>query len=367
MFRLRAVEWLVLCFIAFVVVWAGPGALSTWPAFTDRAGAVTVAVLVVALVHELVRWRRSRRVLPRATWLSLLPLAFALGLTASDGAFWSALAQAPTAADALLLAGKRVLVVLALAVPVPLAVLWAAQFAEGTPRLGLGLKTFAGAVREWAPLVFLLSGYAWMRAVAPVPERTYDAELAAADVWLFGVDPLDWLSRFIHPALSELLAFVYASYALLFPVCLGVVAFVGGPKALREASFGLGLALVTAYVSYALVPVRGPVLERGFDTSLELYLVRDVKEALMDRLRHTYDCFPSMHTAATVLLVALTFRASKRVGWWLLPIVTLMPLACVYLRYHYVVDVLAGEALAFAVLAVLAVRARWLERAEPQP
>lgn len=77
----------------------------------------------------------------------------------------------------------------------------------------------------------------------------------------------------------------------------------------------------------------------------------------MDATRITYDCFPSMHTCCTVLLGWSAFRHVRPLFWWILPIVVSMPLACVYLRYHYVVDVLAGLALA-AVMIWLTPRLR---------
>jgi membrane-associated phospholipid phosphatase len=57
--------------------------------------------------------------------------------------------------------------------------------------------------------------------------------------------------------------------------------------------------------------------------------------------------FPSGHTmiAAAVLIVA--FRRARRLFWFLLPVGIGLIVSTVYCRYHYLVDVLAGLALAF--------------------
>ena len=45
----------------------------------------------------------------------------------------------------------------------------------------------------------------------------------------------------------------------------------------------------------------------------------------------------------------LRWRHARGLFWAMAPIALSIPFACVYLRYHYVVDVLAGIALAIAV------------------
>ena len=95
--------------------------------------------------------------------------------------------------------------------------------------------------------------------------------------------------------------------------------------------------------------MKGPLLSRSFAVSLDLYLIADVKEAMMDKTRIGFDCFPSMHTGATLLLSGYSYKFLRPIFWAALPMVVSIPFACVYLRYHYVVDVLAGVLLAVAI------------------
>ena len=81
--------------------------------------------------------------------------------------------------------------------------------------------------------------------------------------------------------------------------------------------------------------------------SLDAYLGKRLKEQLMDRTRVPRDCFPSLHTGASLVLLWGAYRSSPRLFWLLCPIVLSIPLACVYLRYHYAVDdIIAGAVLA---------------------
>jgi membrane-associated phospholipid phosphatase len=74
----------------------------------------------------------------------------------------------------------------------------------------------------------------------------------------------------------------------------------------------------------------------------------------MDETRITWDCFPSMHTTATLVMGAGLYRHARKAFFVLLPIIASIPFACVYLRYHYVIDVLV--AFPYAALLVLVSR-----------
>jgi membrane-associated phospholipid phosphatase len=133
----------------------------------------------------------------------------------------------------------------------------------------------------------------------------------------------------------------------------------GGRRALREGITALCLGMALTYVGYSLVPVAGPVMTMHFQVSLDLYYIKEVKEMLMDRSRIRYDCFPSFHTAGSLIMVWLCWRHARRVFWLTVPMAASTPLACVYLRYHYVTDVIAGVVLFVAVAYVVP---RWLRR-----
>lgn len=371
---LRAVEWAGLAFLCFVFA---RGGLDVFREFRQFAGLRTVAVFcafgavaTVALIVRVARqpWPADTQIF-RRLWLTLgavalLPLGFALYAGLTGGTLRH---EVPTLrlAQAIPVVANVVLQIVGFGLPTIL--LWAAVGAHVQVNGALDARQFlvgsARAVlhdlREWAPLLLILSGYAWMAALFRGHEiHDLDAQFAAADRALFfGRDPLDLLEHVISRPLSEWLAFAYSFYAVLFPLVLGGVLLRGKDAGVREASFTIGISLLVAYVSYSLLPVKGPVLSREFSVSLEIYAVAAVKEAMMDATRVTYDCFPSMHTCTTVLLARLAWRYVRGLFWFTLPVVVSIPFACVYLRYHYVVDVLAGLSLAAVMIAA---ERRWL-------
>lgn len=365
----RPLEYVMGGFVLFVVAWAGPAAFSRWG---ELAGQRTLTVLfALGLVSLLglgqrfartawppgseVTRRRHARLLP----VVLLPLFIVAGAVLKDPELWAKFREAPLA-ELLAMATTAGLHVLGFGLPA--VMLWVAVGLDVQRHGALDASRFlresavglARALREWGPLLFALSAYAWMDAVVQgprVPGR--DALMASIDRAMFGgVDPLDLLERVISRPLSEWLAFSYSFYAVLYPLVLGVLFFQARPGPFREASFAIGAALFIAYVGYALVPVKGPLLTRGFSVSLDYWVIGAVKEAAMDATRITWDCFPSMHTCASALMGWAAWRHARRLFWGIAPMVVSMPLACVYLRYHYVVDVLAGLTLAALMVAL---------------
>jgi hypothetical protein len=364
---LRPLEWALLGFFAFVLVRAGPAVFSGWKDLLG--GRATTVLFTLGLVSAIqLFWRftalpwsarltaGARRMVWTALPLSLLPWGFALSVVLRSPLVQEDLMQAQPR-TALAAGAGMFMFTVGFGLPTFLGWLLFANLLREHgevrwPRVREALRASASAFRDWAPLLVVLSGYEWMRAVVDAGfTGPADDAMKAVDLRLFfGVDPLDLLQQLIWKPLTELLAFVYSFYAVLYPLVLGTVFVTGGAKALRISAFRVGCALLIAYVGYCLVPVKGPLFTRTFDVPLDTYLVGPIKEAMMDATRISYDCFPSMHTCCTLLLGICAWQFARKLFWVISPVVVLMPLACVYLRYHYVIDLIAGAALVYPLV-----------------
>ena len=78
------------------------------------------------------------------------------------------------------------------------------------------------------------------------------------------------------------------------------------------------------------------------------------------------DVFPSGHTQITLLVMVLAFRYRSRTRWFLLGIGSALIVATVYLRYHYVIDLLAGTLFAILTLQVASLLDSWWDRRRKQ-
>jgi membrane-associated phospholipid phosphatase len=227
-----------------------------------------------------------------------------------------------------------------------------------------GAPAAVDVLRDWAPPLALIYCYV---ALGPIlnqrlfPDR--DAAIARIDAFLFfGKDPLKLCEKIISAPLSEWLSACYVFYGPLYPLVLGAIFTKKERAPFREAAFAVTLVLAVGYVGYALVPVVGPLFAETFEKSLDLYYTGWLKDQLMDRTRVPRDCFPSLHTAASLTMLWSTVRHLPKFARFLFPVVISIPFACIYLRYHYVTDVLAGLAL-FATVALCTSRSERLQAA----
>lgn len=225
---------------------------------------------------------------------------------------------------------------------------------------------------DWLPAILCLLVYENMHdAVRLVHPDTLDAPLAAADAWLFGgVQPTLWLQRWSWPWLVDAAALAYSSY-FFTPTILAATLYAAGRRAEFHELMRVVIACFYAgFLGYILVPAVGPIhwLRDAYTDPVVLHgYVYDTAETLMNDLRSiNRDCFPSLHTAiSTVTLVcAWRWRRLTRAGRVVcaayVPLTVMLWFATVFLRYHWVVDLLAGWVLAAAALAAVPpLVARW--------
>jgi membrane-associated phospholipid phosphatase len=179
----------------------------------------------------------------------------------------------------------------------------------------------------------------------------YDQLLSKMDSWLFlGQNPILILETWIKPTLSEWMAFSYSSYGPIFAIVFGCLYLKEEDYPAQEMIFMSTLALALGYASYTFIPARGPMFMQKFRVPLDLYYMKEFKDLYMDQPRIDRDCFPSLHTAVTMISLFSAWKFIRPLFWMILPVAIFIPIACVYLRYHYVVDVLAGILLSLLII-----------------
>jgi len=207
--------------------------------------------------------------------------------------------------------------------------------------------------------------------IASMHTTTCDALLIAVDQAIFGVHPTVWMERLISPALSVLLQFAYTSYYFI-PLSLGIVLIARGRfGAFDEVLFGILLCFYLSYVGYLLFPAIGPrfTLSHLQTQGLQLPPFMETIQATLNALeKNKTDAFPSGHTAVALMSLYYAWKErEKKLFAVLLPVVTGLIFATVYLRYHYVIDVLAGIALTGLTIALAPGLRRLLSMATGRP
>jgi hypothetical protein len=211
----------------------------------------------------------------------------------------------------------------------------------------------------------VVSSYFELRVILPAASaRAVDGHLYAFDLRVFGVEPsLAW-DRFVSPATTEWFSFFYFGY--FFILALHVLPFMFLGKNLDVlARFALGTSIVfcVGHMSYILVPGYGPYayLAAEFHHPLTGGTFWGLVQEAVSSVGAQKDIFPSLHTAVPTFFALFQFRYRRqqwpfRYTWPLAAFCALQIIgATMFLRWHYLVDILAGLMLAIAA-DVLAAR-----------
>jgi membrane-associated phospholipid phosphatase len=213
-------------------------------------------------------------------------------------------------------------------------------------------------IRGWYPVALIPITYKELSYLIPlIHSRDFDPTLAAIDHRFLGVHPTVWLERMTWPPLTEVLQLTYSTYYFL-PLVLGIVLWRRrSPETFHFWVFIIVLGFYLSYLGYIAVPAIGPrflpsIVEAQTIPLTGVWLFQPVREMLDHAEGITRDCFPSGHTELTLLVLFYSRRFSRKVFWWLLPLGTGVIVSTVYLRYHYVIDVVAGAIITGVIVMI---------------
>jgi membrane-associated phospholipid phosphatase len=206
-----------------------------------------------------------------------------------------------------------------------------------------------------AILATLLGTFFQLREILPaVSPRAVDASIYAFDLRVFGVEPSVFFDRFVNRTTTEWFAFFYFLYFLVLTVhVLPVLFWLRDDRVLGQFGMGFLMVFLTAHLLYMVVPGWGPYwyLRGTFQHELQgATFWRLVREAV-DAGGAQKDIFPSLHTAVPTFIAIFSFRHRQLVpfkySWPVMAFVaSQIIIATLFLRWHYLVDVVAGLVLA---------------------
>jgi membrane-associated phospholipid phosphatase len=218
-------------------------------------------------------------------------------------------------------------------------------------------STAARLLHDFLPALSVLCVFNWTGpVVAATSLRTWDATMAALDRALFGSLPAWWFGLLGRPWwLTDAASIAYVSYYAI-PVAMAAVLYAQGRReAFDDFAFTVVAAFLVSYACYFLLPTTGPRVPEEME---ELILGGSaLSSAVRGFLRvsegNLLDAFPSGHTALSLVFLACGWRLFPRWRALLVLDVTAIIFSTVYLSLHYVVDLVAGVALAALLPAVL--------------
>ncbi len=192
----------------------------------------------------------------------------------------------------------------------------------------------------------------------PINGVVYDWFLIDIDKTLFGVNPTYVLYKIANPVLTEILQLAYSSYYFL-PIILAFDLIRRGDEDKADYMlFMVFYGFFLSYFGYLTIPAIGPRFTLHNFANIEhelpgLFFTHYLRElinsgegisnvTLFPMLEVQRDAFPSGHTEITLIVLYFAAKFKAKTRYFLFPIGILLIFATVYLRYHYVIDLIGG-------------------------
>ena len=230
--------------------------------------------------------------------------------------------------------------------------------------LTLGVVLFIGGLDPVLPVLRIIRYYyqffflplfftALHYLIPAVHPGNIDLSLIKIDQYLTGTNPTVWIERFYFPWLTELLQLAYLTFYFLPLLILIPLYHRNEIKKFDRFGFAILLSFYLSYFGYLLFPALGPryFLAHLHTVQLDgLGLYHYISTTLNGLENIQWDAFPSGHVAVALLVSHFAFKYFPRLFYSTLPMIMLLILSTFYLRYHYLIDVLAGIGLYLLII-----------------
>lgn len=255
----------------------------------------------------------------------------------------------------------RLAAVLVLAV----VVVWIHRYLHRTPGRSR-TRRIAEFFRMALPFVMCIAVYTNLHdTVRFVNPNDIHQHLAAAEEWLFGGQPVVWAERYITRDRTEFFNLFYANFYVVAPSVVILLWVRQRYVEARQVLLGTIVCFYTGYVLYVIFPAAPPRLyfeSLGlFSVTLRGGAITNFQQALIEMMPNhaARAAFPSLHAGVSCLSLAYAWRYARGYFPVLLAFVVPLLVSTVYLRHHWIVDLLAGAALVPWVLWVTPRLERW--------
>ncbi len=208
---------------------------------------------------------------------------------------------------------------------------------------------------HFSPILFIVLIYESLGNLIQYLQPDIDPCLIHIDFFIFGVQPTLWMEQWIVPWFTDIMSLAYLSYYFIPVVLIAVLYLKDRIAEFDRAMFVLALGYYVSFIGYLLFPAIGPryALTHLYSVPLEGSFLTDFVRDTLNALEHNKrDCMPSGHTQIVLMALFLAYRYQKFLFNLFFPIICALILSTIYLRYHYVIDLLVGMALAIGCLIV---------------
>lgn len=161
---------------------------------------------------------------------------------------------------------------------------------------------------------------------------------------IFGCQPsLVFPDRFPQLWMTELMSFGYFSYYLII-FGFYLILYLKDFDLFYRITFIILSAFYTYYLLFIILPVAGPqyFLPAPQNEVPKAYLFSSMLKLVQELGERPTGAFPSSHVGVVAIVMWYSYKHIKKWFFILLPVTILLLLSTVYLKAHYLVDVIVG-------------------------
>jgi membrane-associated phospholipid phosphatase len=215
---------------------------------------------------------------------------------------------------------------------------------------------------HFSPILFIIMIYESLGDLIQHLQPDVDPRLIQIDFSIFGIQPTLWMEQWIVPRFTDIMSLAYLSYYFIPVVLVTVLYLKDRMVELDRSIFVLAFGYYVSFIGYILFPAIGPryALTHLYSVPLEGSFITDFVRDTLNALEHNKrDCMPSGHTQIVLIVLYLAHRYEKSLFYLFFPIICALILSTIYLRYHYVIDLLVGMTLAIGCMILGPRLYRW--------
>ncbi len=202
---------------------------------------------------------------------------------------------------------------------------------------------FMSFLKNLYPLIFISFFYTETSYLKNIFIGTnLDAQVAHLESYLWGCQPSLIFSQIVpQPWFCELMNICYFSYYLITSgVCLAI--YFKNRAESYESIFIVICSFYLYYILFALIPVAGPQFFFEYTEAEPTYFFGKIMHYILINAEEPTGAFPSSHVGVSLILSYVAFKHQKMVFYISLPFVIGICFATVYLKAHYLVDVIGA-------------------------
>lgn len=226
-------------------------------------------------------------------------------------------------------------------------------------------------IRLCAPIIVFISIYSSLSSIIDkINPRVVDPILIKMDeILFFGRNPVLMMEKFITSGRTAWFSIAYLSYFWYFPITFGVLFIKHKIKEFHILSLAVAIIAYLGFVGYLTMPAVGPFYAQQhiFSKNLQGQSIANFTFNLIDTYGYNKGTFPSLHAAFSLTFLLFTFKHLRKLFYIYLPLVISLLISTIYLRQHYVIDLIAGLVLSLFALYVAPKIYGWWARKKELP